>query len=193
MERWLRRRDQSVARSTAERQSSPQCDSTRASRACATRRADRRRCTISCSTRRQADRLTFQVGEHPRRLDTRGEYRQRRKIIQNGSRTWKPSDMPAPVKLTARRERRLLALIAAGATLAEASRATQISRQAVNRHARTDAIFADRLRRARDQVRPSRLDPASAHDWREIAAKLERQDPLRWALPDQSFEFDVTP
>jgi hypothetical protein len=41
--------------------------------------------------------------------------------------------MPAPAKFTQRRERRLLTLIESGATIAEAARAVEISRQVSSR------------------------------------------------------------
>jgi DNA-binding CsgD family transcriptional regulator len=87
----------------------------------------------------------------------------------------------APLQLTPRRERRLLKLVQAGVTVAEASRAVAISRQTVWRHARADAVFAVQLQAARAGSRWSAGQPLD--DWREAALMLERTDPVRWALP----------
>ena len=91
--------------------------------------------------------------------------------------------MPAPAKFTPRRERRPLPLIGAGASVAEAARAVEISRQVLYRHARADPVFAELLRAAREQRDP---DPFAVEppDWREIAAQLELEHPDRWALPE---------
>jgi hypothetical protein len=104
--------------------------------------------------------------------------------------------MPARVQLTRRRERRLLKLIECGATVAEACRAVEITRKTIYRHARADMIFAERLRAARER-RQSPLSAESAlAGWREIAARLEREYPERWASFDGStasfdaFDFD---
>lgn len=80
--------------------------------------------------------------------------------------------MPAHPKLIGRRERRLLALIQAGASINEASRAVLISKQAVHRHARTDPVFAAKLRAAR---RPAPVTDPLAPGWMESALWLERE------------------
>jgi transposase len=87
--------------------------------------------------------------------------------------------MPAHAKFTRRRERRLVELVVAGATIAEASRAVEVSRMTVYRHARADPALAARLCAARTG------HPTSVEllDWREIAERLERTDPLRWGSP----------
>jgi hypothetical protein len=69
--------------------------------------------------------------------------------------------MSAPAKFTPRRERRLLALIGAGASVAEAARAVEISRQVLYRHARADPAFAELLRAARERRDP---DPFAVTD-----------------------------
>jgi hypothetical protein len=94
--------------------------------------------------------------------------------------------MPAHTKFTRRRERRVLALIDAGATIAEASRAVSVSRQTVYRRARSDAAFAHRLDLARIRLAGA---PAPSDDWRASAAFLESAFPERWALPD-AFSID---
>jgi hypothetical protein len=97
--------------------------------------------------------------------------------------------MPAPAKFTRRRERRLLTLIEGGATIAEACRAVEISRQALYDRARDDVLFGERLRDAREQRTPA-LDSIDALDWREAARRLEADDPLRWALKGSGEPFD---
>jgi hypothetical protein len=104
--------------------------------------------------------------------------------------------VPAPAKFTRRRERRLLALIEAGATIAEASRAVEISRQALYDRTRADVFFAERLRDAREQ-RTSALVPIEPLDWRVVARQLEAEHPQRWSLRDDddddpfaAFEYD---
>ena len=90
--------------------------------------------------------------------------------------------MAAQAKLTRRRERRVLALIAGGATIAEASRAVEVSRQTLYRHARADATFSAQLDAARERL-PAMVEPL---DWRAAAQYLEREHPERWRLPDLS-------
>jgi hypothetical protein len=98
-------------------------------------------------------------------------------------RTCKPSRVPALAKFTRRGERRLLALIGAGATLAEAARAVEISRQALYDRTRTDVLFAERVRVARERRQSTALpvDPAEL-DWRAAARQLEIDAPERWAV-----------
>jgi hypothetical protein len=72
----------------------------------------------------------------------------REKTAKNGRRTCNASAMPAHA-ISRRRERRFLALVEAGATLAEAALAAQVSRQTVYRRARSDASFAHCLDLAR--------------------------------------------
>ncbi len=83
------------------------------------------------------------------------------------------------LKLTPRRQNRLVKLMAGGATLAEAARACRLSREAVYKHARTDSAFAARLAAARARG-PA---PVPVADWRAIAEQLERAHPERWGLP----------
>jgi hypothetical protein len=78
----------------------------------------------------------------------------------------------ARLRFTRRRERRLLTLIEAGATISEASRAVAISRMTVNRCTRADAAFANRLRLARVRVPRPPVD-----DWRAAALILESNFP----------------
>ncbi len=73
--------------------------------------------------------------------------------------------MPAHAKFTRRRERRLLALIENGATISEASRALEVSRQTVYRRARADAFFAVELRAARTQT-CAPVGEVAPLDWR---------------------------
>ena len=117
---------------------------------------------------------------------SRGSLVSREKNRENGRRTCKPSidNMPAPAKFTPRRERRLLALIEGGATIAEASRAVEISRQALYDRTRADVFFAERLRAARESRAPALAGETELPDWREAAEQLEREYPERWALPD---------
>jgi hypothetical protein len=93
--------------------------------------------------------------------------------------------MPAHA-ITRRRERRLLALIEAGASISEASRATQVSRTTVYRHTRADTTFAHRLDRARVRVAGPPVE-----DWRTAAAFLEREHPEQWALRDAPFDLSA--
>jgi hypothetical protein len=82
----------------------------------------------------------------------------------------------------------LLALIEAGATLAEAARAVDVSRMTIHRHRRADPAFAVLLGAAR---RPRGFDPGEPLDWREAALVLESNAPERWALPGDPFDpFD---
>jgi hypothetical protein len=103
--------------------------------------------------------------------------------------------MAAPAKLTRRRENRLLELIATGVTLAEASRAIEVSRKTIYKHARADAVFAELLRDARES-RASTMVETELPDWRAIARQLEAEHPERWSLPDDGativppFDFD---
>jgi hypothetical protein len=99
--------------------------------------------------------------------------------------------MPAHA-ISRRRERRFLVLIAAGATISEAARAVQVSRQAVYCHAHKDLAFAHRLDLARVRV----PGPPLVEDWRVIAKRLEVNDPLRWANTGDSgdsLDFDFDP
>jgi transposase len=96
--------------------------------------------------------------------------------------------MPAHATLTRKRERRALALIGGGASVAEASRAIEVSRSTFYRRVRSDPLFAELLRAAREQRAPDPV-PVEPPDWREIARQLEREHPEHWALPDP-FDFD---
>jgi hypothetical protein len=91
--------------------------------------------------------------------------------------------MPAHA-ISRRRERRFLALIEAGATIAEACRAVEISRPTVYRRVRDDASFAYRLGLAR-----ARPPGPPVEDWRAAAAILESNFPERWALPEMPDDF----
>jgi hypothetical protein len=93
---------------------------------------------------------------------------------------WNASRVPAQLKLRGDRERRLLALLALGEPLAAACGAVGVTTQTVNRHRRADSEFAERLAAARERRAPAPVEP----DWREIAEQVERENPLRWALPD---------
>ena len=77
--------------------------------------------------------------------------------------------------VTRRRERRLLTLIEAGATVSEASRAAQVSRSTIYRRAREDEAFAHRHDLARVRVTGPPLE-----DWTAAAAFLEHEHPERW-------------
>jgi hypothetical protein len=94
--------------------------------------------------------------------------------------------VPRP-KFTQRRERRFLALLDAGASVAEAARAVQLSRMTIYRHAQADPLFAHHLELARIRLPgpPVELDD----HWRETAAFLKQTAPERWALPT----FDIDP
>ena len=85
------------------------------------------------------------------------------------------SGVAARVRFTRRRERRLLTLIEAGATISEASRAVQVSRTTIYRRAHEDAAFAHRLDLARVLVTGPPLE-----DWTAAAAFLEHEHPKRW-------------
>jgi hypothetical protein len=80
-------------------------------------------------------------------------------------------------------------LIEAGATIAEACQAVEISRQTLYRRARSHAAFAELLRAAREQMRPTADDPFAQFDWREAAKQLEAEHPENWKLSDP-FDFD---
>jgi len=101
---------------------------------------------------------------------------------------WNASRVPAQLKLRGDRERRLLALLGIGEPLAAACRAVGVTTQTVNRHRRADPAFAERLAAARERRPPApvELEPL---DWREVAAQLERENPLRWALPEIPDDF----
>jgi hypothetical protein len=89
-------------------------------------------------------------------------------------------------KFTSRREGRFLTLVEAGATVAEAARAVQLSRMTIHRHRRADTLFAHRLDLAR--IRPAGPPVELPDDWRDAAHMLEQISPERWAPPD--FDFD---
>lgn len=75
----------------------------------------------------------------------------------------------------------------AGATIAEACRAVEISRPTVYRRVRGDAAFASPL----DLARAHRSGPPVG-DWRAAAAILESNFPERWSLPgDLGDPFDA--
>jgi hypothetical protein len=95
--------------------------------------------------------------------------------------------------ITRRRERRFLALVAAGATISEAGRAVSVSRSTIYTHARASPAFRDRLIVARAGQSAVALDEPD--DWRAVARRLEQSAPERWSRPDpiDSFrEFDPT-
>jgi hypothetical protein len=75
-----------------------------------------------------------------------------------------------------------LVLIEAGASVAEASRAVQLSHMTIYRHAQADPTVANRLDGARVRLPGHPTEPPD--DWREAAAFLESAFPERWALPD---------
>jgi hypothetical protein len=101
--------------------------------------------------------------------------------------------MPAHA-ISRRRERRFLVLIEAGATISEAARAVQVSRQTVYGRAAEDLAFAHRLELARVRL----PGPPPVDDWRVIARQLETEHPQDWALPGDAgdpfdtFDFDAT-
>ncbi|HEX4187084.1 MAG TPA: hypothetical protein VHY83_04215 [Solirubrobacteraceae bacterium] len=101
--------------------------------------------------------------------------------------------MSAPLKLTSRRETRLLELVALGANVTEAARAVQLSRWTVSRHAQQDPVFAARLDAARELATSanSQTDPAPDDDWLAAAKFLESEHPDRWALPDLPLDVGV--
>jgi len=76
------------------------------------------------------------------------------------------------VRFTRRRERGLLTLIEADATVSEASRDAQVSRTTIYRRAHEDAAFAHRLDLARVRVTGPPLE-----DWTAAAAFLEYEHP----------------
>ena len=79
------------------------------------------------------------------------------------------------LKLTPRRQNRLVALMSGGASLAEAARACRLTRGAVYKCARRDPAFAARVRAARAR------DPApEVEGWEVIAARLAAEAPERW-------------
>jgi AcrR family transcriptional regulator len=84
--------------------------------------------------------------------------------------------VPARAKLTPRRRNRLVALMAGGASLAEAARACGVTRGAVYKHAEGDPMFAERLR----VVRRPRPTPVVEESWEDIAERLAAQSPERW-------------
>jgi hypothetical protein len=65
-----------------------------------------------------------------------------------------------------------LALVAAGATIAEAGRAVRVSRSMIYRAARANPRFAERLAAARENRAPTL-------NWREAARWLEAEHPER--------------
>jgi hypothetical protein len=92
--------------------------------------------------------------------------------------------MAAQPKLTRGRETRLLGLLTFGESLEAACRAVQVSSTAVRKRADRDPIFAERLRVAR----AGHPAPVELRDWRDIAAQLEREHPLRWGPPRDPWE-----
>ena len=95
---------------------------------------------------------------------------------------------------------RLVALVSAGATITDAAAELGVTRRTVqlwrarawSRDPR-DAPHVELERRLRDALaggvgaagQPTRsLDELAPDDWREIAARLEANDPLRWELDD---------
>ena len=90
---------------------------------------------------------------------------------------------------------RLVALLESGATITDAAFALGVSRRTIERwRARAwsreprDAPFVELERRVRDalaaQTPSATPDELELEDWRELAARLEADDPLRWALDD---------
>jgi hypothetical protein len=94
-------------------------------------------------------------------------------------------------KLTASRETRLLALLTFGESFEASCRAINVSSTAIRKRASRDPAFAERLRAARENRVPA-LVPVE--DWRVVAARLEREYPEHWKLPEgdpfDAFEFD---
>lgn len=88
--------------------------------------------------------------------------------------------MPARAKLTRRRERRLIALLEAGESLAAACRAIDVSAEAVRRKAIRDPMFSARVAAARGGRAPTRRPL----DWLIARKQLEHQHPQRWARSD---------
>jgi hypothetical protein len=68
----------------------------------------------------------------------------------------------------------------------------------IYRSARANQLFAERLSAAREQQVSTMVDTEPL-DWRDAAARLEREHPERWALPDDAgdpldaFDFDPPP
>jgi hypothetical protein len=89
--------------------------------------------------------------------------------------------------ISRRRERRFLQLVEAGATIAEAARATRISRETIYRRRREDVTFAQRLDLAR-----LRVPGPPVEDWTVAAAWLETAHPERWSVPELPDPFDPT-
>jgi hypothetical protein len=98
---------------------------------------------------------------------------------------WDPLRVPAALKLTGRRERRLLDLVAAGATISEASRAVEVDRRTVHRHTRLDPAFALRLADARAYATLGTGTRGSVSrvvdDWEASAQVLDADFPEHWA------------
>jgi hypothetical protein len=69
----------------------------------------------------------------------------------------------------------LLAILQPGEPLEAAYRAVQVSATAVRKRAAGDAVFAERLRAARDRC-------PRAHGWQDAAAFLEAEHPEHWSL-----------
>ena len=112
------------------------------------------------------------------------------KTVKNARRTCNASGVAARLRLTRRRERRLLTLIEAGATISEASRAVGISRMTVYRRTRADAAFANRLRLARVLVR---VPGPPVDDWRALALILESNFPERLVILTRAVERGEIP
>lgn len=102
-----------------------------------------------------------------------------------------------PSKLTPERAERLVELLAAGATTAQAAEALGVSRRTIqvwrarawSRESRDAPYVAlERRLRARSlhERRTPRVEAAEPEpeDWQSIAARLEREAPERWAAPD---------
>jgi hypothetical protein len=91
--------------------------------------------------------------------------------------------MAAHAKLTYGRETRLFSLLVFGEPLGAACRAVRVSSTAVRNKAARDPAFAHRLKAARENQPPT-LGPVEPTDWREIVEQLQRENPLRLALPE---------
>jgi hypothetical protein len=89
--------------------------------------------------------------------------------------------MPAHLKLTPRRQKKLLQIIELGLSFAAACRAVDVTAQAVRKRAACDPTFAAQLRAARAIGAAERGDPS---DWRVAAGVLETEWPDAWALPE---------
>jgi hypothetical protein len=87
-------------------------------------------------------------------------------------------EVAAPVKLTFRKETRLLTLLTLGESLEASSRAINVSSTAIRKRMHRDAAFAHRVQAARENRPP---EPPTLE---ELTEELGRENPGEWSFPN---------